>query len=91
MSNAKVTIASNDVVEREGAFKGSNGEMIEYNTRKQDAKIEVGGFAYPYEVRLENGQKPYPAGVYELDLAAMVECNKKSLSLTKYPVLRPAK
>ncbi len=89
--NPKVTIESNEVTEREGSFKGSNGDVIDYATRKQNARLDVGGFAYPYEVRLEAGQKPYAPGVYEMDLAAMLEVNKKNAALSKYPVLRAAK
>jgi len=87
-ASAVVTILSSDVKEHAGSFKGRDGEAIDYSTRKQDAKIEVNGFAYPYEVRLEKDQKPYAEGVYDLDLAAMVEVNKKSINLGKYPVLR---
>lgn len=82
-----VTILNAEPVEREGEFKGRDGEAISYSTRKQAAKIEVAGFAYPYEVRLESGQKAYPVGVYDMDLAAMLEVNKKNASLGKYPVL----
>jgi len=87
-SSAKVTIDNADVAEKEGSFTNDAGEKVAYATRKQTARLEIGGFAYPYEIRLEKDQKRYEAGVYELDLAAMIEVNKKSLNLAKYPVLR---
>lgn len=93
MSNndCKVTILSAEPVERSGTFDGRDGEAINYTTRKQKAKLEVGGFAYPFDVRLEDGQKPYPVGNYLLDIPAMLAVNKGVASLGKYTVLQPAK
>lgn len=92
MSNEiKVTILSAEPVERSGTFDGRDGESISYTTRKQKAKLETGGFAYPFDVRLEDGQKPYPVGNYFLDVGAMLAVNKGVASLGKYTVLTPAK
>jgi hypothetical protein len=85
----RVTITDANVIAREGSFKNDKGESVNYNTRKQTAKLEIGGFAYPFDVRLEDGQKPYEAGVYTLDLEAMVSVNKGAINLSKFPHLRP--
>lgn len=87
-STAKVTVLSDDVDAREGSFENDKGESIKYSTRKQKARLEVSGFAYPYDVRLEKDQKPYSPGEYVLDLPAMIQCNKGGISLSKFPVLR---
>lgn len=87
----KVTVLDASPIERSGEFDGRDGEKISYTTRKQKAKIEAGGFAYPYDVRIEDGQKPYPVGVYHLDVAAMLAVNKGVASLGKYTVLVPVK
>lgn len=84
-----VTVLDANPIERSGEFDGRDGEKISYTTRKQKAKIEAGGFAYPYDVRIEDGQKPYPVGVYRLDVAAMLAVNKGVASLGKYTVLVP--
>lgn len=67
------------------------GEKRTGATVGQAAKLEVNGFAYPFRVRLEEGQSPWPRGEYVLDLAAMLQVNKESISLSKYPVLVPLK
>lgn len=84
----RVTILEADVVERSGTFDGKDGEQINYTTRKQKAKLEAGGFAYPLDVRLEEGQKPYALGEYELDLDNMVSVNKGVINLSKYTALK---
>lgn len=93
MSNAdvRVTVLDATPIERSGEFDGRDGEKISYTTRKQKAKLEAGGFAYPFDVRLEDGQKPYPVGDYTLDLGAMLQVNKGVASLAKFTVLRPLK
>lgn len=85
----RVTITDATVNAREGSFKNDKGEDVSYSTRKQSAKLEIGGFAYPFDVRLEDGQKPYEVGSYVLDLEAMVSVNKGAINLSKYPTLRP--
>lgn len=90
-NEAKVTVLSGDVDAREGSFENDSGETIKYSTRKQKAKLEVGGFAYPYDVRLDKDQKPYEPGEYLLDLPAMIQCNKGSINLNKFPVLRSSR
>lgn len=92
MSNAneiRVTVLDAEPIERSGEFDGRDGEKISYTTRKQKGKLEVGGFAYPYDIRLEDGQRPYPVGVYSLNVSAMFAVNKGVHSLTKYTVLSP--
>ncbi len=90
-NEVKVTVLDANVIERSGSFDGRDGESISYTTRKQKAKLETGGFAYPFDVRLEDGQKPYPAGNYTLDIPAMLAVNKGVASLGKFTVLQPAK
>lgn len=91
MSGIKVTVLSAQVDEREGTFEGKDGEQIKYTTRKQKSKLEVGGFAYPFDVRLEDGQKAYPPGEYHLDMASMLTVNRGVLNVSKYTALVPFK
>ena len=84
----KVTVLDATVAERGGSFKNDAGENVEFTTRKQRAKLETGGFAYPFDVRLDKGQPAYAVGEYELDVAAMAQVNKGVLSLSKFTVLR---
>ena len=86
---AKVTILDSQIAERGGTFEGNKGEQISYTTRKQKGRIEVGGFAYPLDVRLEDGQAAFPVGDYELDIASMLQVNKGVMSLSKFTALRP--
>ncbi|KWV12212.1 single-stranded DNA-binding protein [Xanthomonas translucens pv. translucens] len=88
MSGIKVTVMDAEVIERGGTFKDDSGQDRSYTTRKQKAKIEMAGFAYPFDVRLEDGQKGYPVGEYELDIEAMGQVNKGVLSLSKFTKLR---
>lgn len=85
----KVSILSAKPEEKAGNFKNDAGESVSYETRKQKARLEVNGFAYPYDVRIEKDQRPYPVGDYLLDLGAMLQCNKGNISLNKYAVLVP--
>ena len=85
----KVTVLSAKIIEFTGNFKGRDGEDIEYTTRKQDARLESAGFAYPYDVRLEEGEEAYALGDYELDVDRMVTVNKKTHSIDKYTKLKP--
>ncbi|MBD8634472.1 single-stranded DNA-binding protein [Stenotrophomonas sp. CFBP 13725] len=87
-NNAKVTVLDSQVAERGGTFEGNKGEQISYTTRKQKGRIEVGGFAYPVDIRLEDGQPPYAVGDYELDIASMLQVNKGVMSLSKFTALR---
>ncbi|MFL3642776.1 single-stranded DNA-binding protein [Xanthomonas campestris] len=91
MSGIKVTVLSAEVDERGGTFKDDRGEDREYTTRKQKAKLEAGGFAYPLDLRIEKGQAPYQPGEYELDFEAMVTVNKGAINYSKFHVLRAAK
>jgi hypothetical protein len=86
----KVTILSAKVEERSGTFTDDSGKERDFTTRKQKAKLEVGGFAYPFDVRLENGQQSYAPGEYVLDPAAMLTVNKGALNWARFPVLRSA-
>lgn len=85
----KVTVLNSSIDERGGTFKNGEGEEIEYTTRKQKAKLETGGFAYPFDVRLDKGQAPFPEGEYYLDVASMAQVNKGVLSLSKFTALTP--
>jgi hypothetical protein len=87
MNSIKVTVLSNVVTERKGNFTDDKGNDRPYTTRKQPAKIECGGFAYPLDIRLEEGQSPYASGEYELDFEAMLQVNNGSISLSKFAVL----
>ena len=87
MNHIMVTILPGDVVENSGTFTDDEGKEREYTTRKQKAKLEVCGFAYPFEVRIERTQKPYAPGVYYMDAGAMVSVNKGAINWSKYPVL----
>jgi len=88
-TDVKVTVLDATPIERSGEFDGRDGEKISYTTRKQKAKLEAGAFAYPFDVRLEDGQKPYGVGEYTLDLGAMLQVNKGVASLSKFTALRP--
>lgn len=85
----KVTVLDEQPVERSGEFDGRDGEKISYTTRKQKARLEAGGFAYPFDVRLDDGQRPYPKGDYALDVGAMLAVNKGVATLSKFTALRP--
>ncbi|MFD0727051.1 single-stranded DNA-binding protein [Lysobacter brunescens] len=88
LDQIKVSVLSANVEERKGTFTDDSGKDREFTTRKQKAKLEVGGFAYPFDVRLENGQQPYAPGEYLLDPAAMLTVNKGALNWGRFPVLR---
>jgi len=85
----KVTVLSANVDERGGTFKDDEGKDREYTTRKQKAKLEAGGFAYPFDVRLDKGQAAFPEGDYVLDVASMAQVNKGVLNLSKFTALIP--
>lgn len=86
----KVIVLKAEIEERGGTFEGNKGEQISYTTRKQKARLETDGFAYPYDVRLQDGQPGYPPGDYEFDVESMLQINKGVASLSKFTVLRPA-
>lgn len=88
MSGIKVTVLDAKIDERGGTFKDDSGNDRSYTTRKQKAKLEVGGFAYPFDVRLEDGQTAYAVGEYELDLDRMITVNKGVASLSKFASLK---
>ncbi len=88
MSNDIVVVIDGaQVKERAGSFKNDAGEQVDYKTRKQDARLEAGGFAYPYEVRLEDGQAPFPPGRYRMRPEKMLTVNKGTHAFSKYAVL----
>lgn len=89
LETVKVTILSTNIDEKSGTFEDDAGKERSYTTRKQKAKLEAGGFAYPYDVRLENGQQPFPLGEYLMDTAAMLAVNKAAHTFSRFPVLRP--
>lgn len=84
---SKVTILKAEVEERGGTFKDDSGNDRSYTTRKQKAKLEVGGFVYPLDVRLEDGQPAYNVGEYTFDLDEMLSVNKGTLILSKFTKL----
>lgn len=84
-----VEVFPGSVDERSGTFKNDAGEDVQYTTRKQSAKLETLGFVYPYEVRLDKGQAPFPPGRYRLVVAKMLTVNKGAHQVSKFPVLEP--
>lgn len=89
-SDIVVEVFPGEVEEREGVFTNDAGDEVKYQTRKQKAKLESGGFAYPYDVRLEKDQKPFAPGRYRMNPAKMLTVNKGVHGFSKYPVLEPA-
>ncbi len=94
-NEARVSILSNVPKTKSGTFKNDRGEDVEYTTVTQKARLEVNGFAYPYDVRLEEDQSAWQVGDYLLDLAAMVEVKNNKIGLSKFaslvPIKQPAK
>jgi hypothetical protein len=88
-SDIVVEVLEGQPDERSGTFKNDAGEEIEYSTRKQKARLEAGGFAYPYDVRLEKDQKPFAPGRYRMNPTKMLTVNKGVHGFSKYPVLEP--
>lgn len=86
-SEIVVVIEPGEVKERDYSFKNDAGEVVEGKTRKQEARLEAGGYAYPYEVRLENGQAAFKPGRYVMNVAKMLTVNKGVHVFSKYPVL----
>lgn len=82
-----VEILPGEVKDSQGEFTNDEGEKIAYHTRKQPSRLETGGFAYPYDVRLEKDQKAYPPGRYRMRVSAMLTVNKGMHYIQKYPVL----
>ncbi|PPT53124.1 single-stranded DNA-binding protein [Xanthomonas arboricola] len=89
MSAIKVTVLNSEVDERGGTFEDEKGKERSYTTRKQKCRLEVDGFVYPYEARLEDGQKAFLPGEYELDVAGMLQVNKGNIALGKFAKLKP--
>lgn len=77
------------VEERDGDFTNDKGEQVSYSTRKQAARLEVNGFAYPYKVKLEKDQPAYDPGRYRMAVERMLEINKEVHGISKYPILEP--
>lgn len=84
-----VEILNADPDTKSGTFENYSGQTIDYEVKSQEAKLETGGFAYPYKVRLEKSQKPYAVGKYRLAIERMVEVSNGALRLGKYPKLIP--
>lgn len=89
-SEIVVVVEPGEVKERAYSFVNDAGEKVEGTTLKQDARLESGGYAYPYEVRLEKGQPPFKPGRYVMNVAKMLTVNKGAHQFSKYPVLEPA-
>ncbi|MGV8950487.1 MAG: single-stranded DNA-binding protein [Cypionkella sp.] len=77
------------VIDDSGDFEGDDGKPVKWSTRKQEAVVTVGEFKYPYRVRLEGEQLPYPAGDYYMDMSQMFTVAKKSHYLGKFTKLLP--
>lgn len=86
-----VEVVSNDVQERKGEFTNDKGEQVKFETRKQEARLHVNGFVYPYDVRLENGQPAFPPGRYRMALEKMITVNKGNHGIARFPVLEQSK
>lgn len=84
-----VEVFAGDVQSRGGTFKNDRGEDVQYETHKQEARLESNGFAYPYDVRLEKGQKPYAPGRYRMDVGAMLTVTKGAHGIAKFAKLHP--
>lgn len=84
-----VEVFPGSVDERSGTFKDDEGNEREYTTRKQEAKLETMGFAYPYQVRLDKGQAPFAPGRYRMVVGKMLTVNKGAHAVSKFPVLEP--
>lgn len=92
MSNDRdviVHVFPGKVDERKGEFTNDKGEKVAYETRAQAARLEVNGFAYPYQVRLEKDQSAYAPGRYRMAVEHMLQVNKERHGISKYPVLEP--
>lgn len=86
-----VEVVGDKANERKGEFKNDKGETVAFETRKQEARMHVNGFVYPYDVRLENGQKEFAPGRYRLATEKMISVNKGVHNIARYPVLEPVK
>ena len=84
-----VEILDDQAKEKSGTFKDDEGNEREYTTRKQEARIEFGGYVQPYQVRVEVGVKPFPKGRYRMNLRKMMKVNNEALAFSKYAVLEP--
>ena len=75
---------------KSGTFEDDSGKERAWTTRKQEARMEVNGYAFPYDVRLEEGTEPFKLGRYRMAVEKMVSVNKGAHVFSKYPVLVPA-
>lgn len=89
MSDVIVHVLPGSVDERDGEFKNDQGETVKYSTRKQEARLEANGFAYPYSVRLEKDQRAWPVGAYRLAVEKMIQVNKGAHGFSKFAALEP--
>lgn len=84
-----VVIGDDPVVARQGEFEDDSGKTVKYDTRKQPAKIEANGYAYPGMIPLEKGQAPHAPGRYVMRTDKMFGCdNNGRYSFKKYPTLQ---
>lgn len=84
-----VEVLDGEVIERAGSFEDDSGKSVAYETRKQEARLEVNGYAYPYKVRLEKGQPAFKPGRYRMALHKMLKINNEAHGINKFPVLEP--
>lgn len=85
-----VVIGDDEVQVNKGSFTDENGKEVNYDTRKQPARIEADGYVYPGMIPLEKGREPYAPGRYVMrcDRMITVDQNKK-IGWRKFPVLKP--
>ena len=76
LSLAVITILGG-VEKKPWEMTGADGKQFTGTSFTQKAKLEVGGFAYPFKVKLQNPEDAYPVGEYVLDVAAMLTVQKE--------------
>ncbi|KGM56254.1 single-stranded DNA-binding protein [Lysobacter daejeonensis GH1-9] len=82
-----VEVVPGEVKTRGGNFKNDDGDDVAWTKRTQEARLQSNGFIYPYDVRLEEGQPPYPPGRYRLAIEKMLQVNKGAHFFSKFSVL----
>lgn len=85
-----IEIDDDEVIEAEGTFTGSDGNEIDWKTRKQQVYLFTRGERYPERtlLQLEKHQEPYESGKYIFGYA--LEATKSKMIATKFIKLIPA-
>lgn len=89
LHEAFVDVFEGDPITKNGTFTDDEGKEREYTKRTQDGRLEVGGFVYPYDVRLADGRQPYAPGRYRFNLGKMLSVNKGNANWSKFAELVP--